>query len=194
MVGAGRIFVFALGAQEMGEFLSLQFFSQTLLLLLTAMSDSATTTSEAALDDEQPIFFAKHKKRATKEKGSAATASAADAPTGPYVYAYIDLLERAHAQLAIANPDFATKKRFKLPPPQVAFEGAKKTLWSNFDTTCQMLHRSPEHVMSFFWAELGTDGALDGAQQLVIKGRYKPKQIETLLRRYLAAYVRGNTR
>jgi translation initiation factor 2 beta subunit (eIF-2beta)/eIF-5 len=159
--------------------------------------ESASIRDNGDDDDDAnvPIVFAKYK-RSTQAKDVVVESAAtlASTPTdGKITYAYIDLLERAHAQIAIANPDFAIKKRFKLPPPQVAFEGSKKTIWSNFDEICKLLHRSPEHVMSFLWAETGTDGALDGARHLVIKGRYKPKQIESILRHYLSAYVRGGT-
>lgn len=47
------------------------------------------------------------------------------------------------------------------------------------------LHRQPEHVIQFLFAELGTTGSVDGSQQLVIKGRWQQKQIENVLRRYI---------
>jgi len=155
------------------------------------MSDSeSTVATPEAMNFEGP----KRKRPTTtttaqQSEAAASKVELADAATAPAEYAYIDLLERAHAQLAAANPDFGAKKRCKLPPPQVAFEGSKKTKWSNFDDICQLLHRAPEHVMSFLWAETGTNGALDGAHHLVIKGRFKPKQIESILRKYLSAYV-----
>jgi translation initiation factor 2 subunit 2 len=51
------------------------------------------------------------------------------------------------------------------------------------------MHRQLEHVMSFILAELGTDGSIDGSQRLVIKGRYVPKVIESLLKKYIVDYV-----
>lgn len=47
------------------------------------------------------------------------------------------------------------------------------------------MHRQPEHVIQFLFSELGTTGSVDGAQRLVIKGRYTQKQIETVLRKYI---------
>lgn len=47
------------------------------------------------------------------------------------------------------------------------------------------LHRQPEHVIQFLFTELGTTGSVDGAQQLIIKGRWQQKQIENVLRRYI---------
>jgi translation initiation factor 2 subunit 2 len=51
------------------------------------------------------------------------------------------------------------------------------------------MHRSPEHMQQFLLAELGTEGSIDGNQRLVIKGRYQPKQVESLLKKYIIEYV-----
>lgn len=51
------------------------------------------------------------------------------------------------------------------------------------------MHRQPEHVQSFFLAEMGTDGSIDGNIRLVIKGRFQPKQVESLLKKYIVEYV-----
>lgn len=47
------------------------------------------------------------------------------------------------------------------------------------------MHRQPDHVIQFLFAELGTTGSVDGSQRLVIKGRFQPKQLENVLRRYI---------
>ena len=52
-----------------------------------------------------------------------------------------------------------------------------------------MMQRSPEHVYQFFMAELGTEGSIDGNQRLIIRGKYVPKYIESLLRKYVVEYV-----
>jgi translation initiation factor 2 subunit 2 len=49
------------------------------------------------------------------------------------------------------------------------------------------MHRQPDHVIQFLFAELGTTGSVDGSQRLVIKGRFQPKQLENVLRRYIGA-------
>lgn len=38
-------------------------------------------------------------------------------------------------------------------------------------------------------AELGTEGSIDGNQRLIIRGKYVPKYIESLLRKYVVEYV-----
>jgi len=50
------------------------------------------------------------------------------------------------------------------------------------------MHRQPEHVIQFLFAELGTSGSIDGSQRLVIKGRFQQKQIENILKRYISKY------
>lgn len=51
------------------------------------------------------------------------------------------------------------------------------------------MKREKEHVQSFFLAELGTTGSIDGSDRFLLKGRYLPKYIENLLRKYITEYV-----
>lgn len=51
------------------------------------------------------------------------------------------------------------------------------------------MHRQPEHVQNFLLAELGTNGNLDGQQRLIIKGRFAPKNFESILQKYANEYV-----
>lgn len=48
------------------------------------------------------------------------------------------------------------------------------------------MHRQPEHVIQFLFAEMGTTGSVDGSGRLVIKGRFLQKQVENVLRRYVS--------
>ena len=72
-----------------------------------------------------------------------------------------------------------------MKPPQVAREGTKKTVFTNFMELCKTMNRQPEHAQMFLLAELGTSGSLDGQQRLVVKGRFLPKAFEGVLRRYV---------
>lgn len=72
-----------------------------------------------------------------------------------------------------------------MPPPQLVRVGTRKTMWSNIYQMCELLNRNMDHLISFFMAELGTEGSVDGNHRLVIKGRYVPKQIESLLKKYI---------
>jgi len=104
-------------------------------------------------------------------------------------YTYSDLLDRVVDILTSNNPDLIEKKRRTMKPPTLTRVGTKKTLWVNFQEICTMMQRQPEHVFQFFMAELGTEGSIDGSQRLVIRGKYVPKYIESLLRKYIVEYV-----
>jgi translation initiation factor 2 subunit 2 len=104
-------------------------------------------------------------------------------------YSYTELLDRVIDLLHSNNPDLIEKKRRNMKPPQLTRVGTKKTLWVNFQEICTMMQRPPEHVFQFFMAELGTEGSIDGSQRLVIRGKYVPKYIESLLRKYIVEYI-----
>lgn len=55
------------------------------------------------------------------------------------------------------------------------------------------LHRQPKHVQAFLLAELGTSGSVDANNQLIIKGRFQAKQIESVLKKYIKEYVSCQT-
>ena len=38
-------------------------------------------------------------------------------------------------------------------------------------------------------AELGTTGAIDGSARLLLRGKYLPKAVESLLRKYISGFV-----
>ncbi|KAJ9475233.1 Eukaryotic translation initiation factor 2 subunit beta [Pseudozyma hubeiensis] len=105
-------------------------------------------------------------------------------------YSYQELLGRVFKTLRAQNPALSgDKKKFTMVPPQVARDGSKKTVFANVVDICKRMHRQPEHVIQFLFAELGTIGSVDGSQRLVIRGRFQPKQIENVLRRYITEYV-----
>jgi translation initiation factor 2 subunit 2 len=174
---------------------------------------STTSANSPVADDPDLDEFAlptqKKKKKKTKKvadevagdegaKGDEDGASALSAlslgksnsiRSGGVDYSYTELLERVFTLLREKNPNLATRKRHTMPPPQLVRVGTRKTMWANFQQITQLMHRSPEHMMSFLLAELGTEGSIDGNQRLIIKGRYQPKQIESLLKKYIVEYV-----
>jgi len=104
------------------------------------------------------------------------------------------LLSRVFKILRQNNPELAgEKKRYTIVPPSVMRDGNKKTVFANVADICKRMHRQPEHVIQFLFAELGTSGSIDGSQRLVIKGRFQQKQIEAVLRRYIVEYVTCKT-
>lgn len=102
---------------------------------------------------------------------------------------YNELLKRFFTLLHLNNPELAgEKRRYTIVPPQVTREGTKKTSFANFVDICRRMHRQPEHVLMFLYAELGTQGSMDGAQRLVLRGRFNQKQIENVLRKYIGKF------
>jgi translation initiation factor 2 subunit 2 len=49
------------------------------------------------------------------------------------------------------------------------------------------MNRQPEHCLSFVLAEIGSTGSIDGSGRLIMKGKFQPKHIEVLLRRYIGS-------
>ncbi|KAF7338327.1 Translation initiation factor [Mycena venus] len=111
-------------------------------------------------------------------------------------YTYPELLGRFYESLHLANPSLLSTsggKRYTIAPPSIHREGTKKSIFANVSDICKKMHRQPEHVIAFLFSELGTNGSVDAAGQLVIKGRFQQKQIENVLRRYIVEYVTCKT-
>ena len=109
---------------------------------------------------------------------------------------YPDLLSRFFDILKKNNPELAGDRsgpKFRIPPPIVQREGSKKTLFANVQEIATVLQRSPEHLIQYLFAELGTTGSIDGEKRLILKGKFQPKQMESVLRRYIIEYVTCKT-
>lgn len=143
--------------------------------------------------EEFALDLSKKKKKKKKKPVEDAVVKATDSAI-PWAesdrdYSYTEMLERVFNLLRERNPGISTRKRHTMPPPQMVRVGTRKTMWANFAPICMLMRRQNEHVQSFMLAELGTEGSLDGNQRLVVKGRYVPKQIESLLKKYIMEYV-----
>ena len=98
-------------------------------------------------------------------------------------YQYDELLQRVFTIMRDKNPEMVSgkQKKFVMRPPQVMRVGSKKTAFANFVEIAKMLHRQPKHLLQFLFAELGTSGAIDGSNQLIIKGSSLASQISVFL-------------
>ncbi|KAF3134682.1 hypothetical protein TWF703_006340 [Orbilia oligospora] len=111
-------------------------------------------------------------------------------------FKYSQLLKRFYINLYEDHPELSGDgrlKNYKIPPPQVAREGNKKSIFANLPEIAKKMKRNPEHIIQFIFAELGTNGSVDGAGRLVIKGRFQQKQLESVLRRYIVEYLTCGT-
>eukprot|EP01133_Synstelium_polycarpum_P011948 gene11948-13924_t len=104
-------------------------------------------------------------------------------------YKYSELTYRVYHLLQSNNPDLISQEKRAMKTPQVFRDGSRKTVWANFSEICQILNRKPDHVLSYVFTELGTNGSVDGNQRLVIKGRFQSNQMEVVIRHYIAEYV-----
>jgi translation initiation factor 2 subunit 2 len=104
---------------------------------------------------------------------------------------YSLLVSRFFSLIQSHHPDLLSSgtKSYKIPPPQCLREGNRRTIFANIADICKRIKRSDEHVTQFLFAELGTSGSVDGSRRLVIKGRFQQKGIESVLRRYIGAYL-----
>ncbi|SCU91883.1 LADA_0F12750g1_1 [Lachancea dasiensis] len=108
---------------------------------------------------------------------------------------YQDLLSRFFQTLRTNNPELAGDRsgpKFRIPPPVCQRDG-KKTIFCNIQEISEKLQRNPEHLIQYLFAELGTSGSVDGQKRLVMKGKFMPKQMENVLRRYILEYVTCKT-
>jgi len=158
-------------------------------------------------DDEEPDFdFGKKKKPKKEKKDKKEKADEEEVQLtgvewekGPE-YTYQEMLTRLYEIVENKCPTLGVTKKQVLKPPQTVRVGSKKVAWVNFNEICQMIKRPPDHVVSFVLAEFGTTGSVAGSAtarkdgegsdgQLILKGRYLPKHLESVLRKYIKDYV-----
>ena len=146
-------------------------------------------SKEASLDDFEKELA---KAGVTEETKTPSNETAANEQVG---LPYNELLSRFFKILRANNPELAGDRsgpKFRIPPP-VCLRDGKKTIFSNIQEISEKLQRSPDHLIQYLFAELGTSGSVDGQKRLVIKGKFQSKQMENVLRRYILEYVTCKT-
>eukprot|EP00939_MAST-03C_sp_MAST-3C-sp1_P001136 g1136.t1 len=123
----------------------------------------------------------------TKKKSAAKGILEEQAKTCDYEYS--DMLNYAFEVMRKRNPNFGKTKRYVMKPPLVARIGSKKTSWTNFTEICEILERDPQHLLSFYLAELSTEGTIDGSGRLTFKGIFRSPKIQQTLVKYIKLYV-----
>jgi len=143
-------------------------------------NDGDSIDSPQELLEEQQLELC-----AVSHDGNAAALIALD--TAARQQAYEELLEDA-----VSN-DTERPTKLRLSSLQILIK-PKQTLIANFGQICHKLLRPFAHVMLFLTTELGTTGSVKGdGCGLTLKGRFQPGQIEVLVRRYCAQFVRCRT-
>lgn len=105
-------------------------------------------------------------------------------------YSYEFLIQRVFGTLYANNPELTQRPtKTRLQAPHVLREGTKKTVVTNFANLCKELNRDVSHTMSFMLSELSANGSIDGTNRLILRGRFDPKAIESVARKYIYEYV-----
>jgi len=102
---------------------------------------------------------------------------------------YQILLARGYEIMAKQNPNIKSRKKCRILPPMVSLSGRKKTVYANMKETVELLKRDFEHLKDFLYAELGTTGSVDGSKRLILKGRFRVGQVQSVLGKYAENYV-----
>ncbi len=103
---------------------------------------------------------------------------------------YDDMLNMFYDRIHREHPEYNLKnKRIVVPPPRIALEGGKRTVWFNFNETSNALNRNIQHFKDYVVSELGTSGSIDAEHRLHIMGRPKQLQIQNVVSHYIRDYV-----
>lgn len=97
---------------------------------------------------------------------------------------YKILLKKAYSQIQINE-----NKKININPPVISRISSKKVLWENFAKICSQLNRKIDHFLTFAKTELNSDCSLDENKALIIRGIYKPQQIQNIIRSYISIFV-----
>lgn len=155
------------------------------------MSDLTTDSDIQAMFslDKKKKKKRKKEKKEKKKKDKQTTQITIQESENGDLYSYTDLLSRLMSLHRRDNPEQVDTHRYVIKPPQLMRVGSKRTLWTNFQDICSIMKRQPTHLQEFVLTELGTTGSIDHNNRLVISGKYVPKVIESLLRKYIREYV-----
>lgn len=136
------------------------------------------------MSDDEFTFALKKKKKKKKQRPVEQDEEVKQDVPDDRDYTYLELLNRLYEKL----PSELSNEKLTLRPPIISFIG-KRTVWKNFNNFCHNIKRSNEHVSSFFITELTTSGSMDSACQLILNGRFKQNDIQTLVKQYVNEYV-----
>lgn len=109
-------------------------------------------------------------------------------------YTYEEMLRRVYAMMPPEKVEMLNADRvdkIRVPAPSVARFGGKRIAIMNFARITTLLHRKPEHVQQYFVSEMSiSSSSIDQNGALILKCQLRQGQIETLLIKYIAKYVR----
>ena len=160
--------------------------SENISLIIHNIEQPHTNKS---IDDEIASMFELGKKK-KKHKDSKKETPSVLRSKSPPPYTYSELLNKLYTQLGTVES--TTTNKFMICQPIVQKISIKKVVWCNFNDTCILLNRQPDHLFQFILSELNTQGSINENKQMIIKGKYFAKNIEVILKKYMCSYVQCN--
>ena len=106
------------------------------------------------------------------------------------VFTYESLLGRIFEEYMASKQKVS---KLKIDELNIARDGLKKTVFVNLLRICKQVNRDIDQVALYIKTELGATCSLDSEKRLVIRGRYYPKQIKSVLLKYISEYVTCGT-
>lgn len=104
-------------------------------------------------------------------------------------FTYFELLQRLYTTHRERMQEEDVDRRLVLPVPQMARQGGRHVVLTNFGALCQRMQREMVHVQTFLASETSAITSINGTQGLVLRGRFTSPQMASLLRKYLREYV-----
>lgn len=101
---------------------------------------------------------------------------------------YVLTLDKLYDELYNKYPEYLKNDNLKIAYPKLG-RISIKTIWSNFNDTCESINRDSNHLACFVSNELNTDFSLDNKNNIIMKGIYNQQQITSILSKYMKEYV-----
>lgn len=102
---------------------------------------------------------------------------------------YVMLLDRLYRLLREEHPNLVSRKKTVIPVPIIAGMGSKKSMWVNFASMLQTIHRPSEHVQAYMISELNSACSIDSNNRLLMRGKFNSKNIQSIMQKYITEYV-----
>jgi|LakMenEpi03Aug12_release.lakeMendotaPanAssembly.Ray.scaffolds.fasta_scaffold18050_11 translation initiation factor 2 subunit 2 len=98
---------------------------------------------------------------------------------------YIGRLRNVYTKMQ----DNKVEKQVIVSAPIIEILGNKKSVFVNFFNICDSIRRDPEHVSKFIMSEISSQTTVNSNKQLVMKGYFSSKKIDTVIKKYIDGYV-----
>jgi translation initiation factor 2 beta subunit (eIF-2beta)/eIF-5 len=88
------------------------------------------------------------------------------------------------------NIEYTNFRECSITKPKIVYDTkSKKSIWSNFGKNCKEINRTLLEIKNFTEKELTTTSSINQAEQLLIKGKYKPELLISNFKKYMNLYV-----